>query len=119
MILRPVPPFRLDLTVWALRRRARNVIDRWDGSTYRRVVILGGRPTELAVRQERLSTTPRLIVTVTPSFETEFDAKRLRSTIERLLGLRIDLTGWYRTAERDPHLRTSKDSSSSSCSSPP
>ena len=28
-IIRPVPPFRLDLTAWALRRRARNVIDRW------------------------------------------------------------------------------------------
>jgi hypothetical protein len=32
--LRPIPPFRLDLTVWALRRRARNMIGRWDGSTY-------------------------------------------------------------------------------------
>ena len=41
MILRPVPPFRLDLTVWALRRRARNAIDRWDGTTYCRVVVRG------------------------------------------------------------------------------
>jgi len=106
MILRPVPPFRLDLTVWALRRRARNAIDRWDGITYRRVVVLGRRPTELAVRQEGPRATPRVIVTVTPSFETEFDAKRLRGTIERLFGLRIDLTQWYRTAERDPHLRS-------------
>jgi DNA-3-methyladenine glycosylase II len=57
------------------------------------------------VRQEGRATTPRLIVTVTPQFETEFDAKRLRSTIERLLGLRVDLTQWHRTAERDPHLR--------------
>ena len=104
LILRPVPPFRLDLTVWALRRRARNAIDRWDGRTYRRVVILGGRPTELAVRQERLSTAPRLMVTVTPSFETEVDAKRLRTTIDRLLGLRVDLTQWHRTAARGrPH----------------
>src|SRR2546422_8595024 len=37
---RPVPPFRLDLTVWALRRRARNLVDRWDGTTYRRVVVV-------------------------------------------------------------------------------
>ena len=65
MILRPVPPFRLDLTVWALRRRARNAIDRWDGTTYRRVVTLGRRPTELAVRQEGHSTMARVIVTVT------------------------------------------------------
>jgi hypothetical protein len=41
MILRPVPPFRLDLTVWALRRRARNAIDRWNCTTDRRVVMGG------------------------------------------------------------------------------
>ena len=56
--LRPVPPFRLDLTAWALRRRSRNLIDRWDGTTYRRVVALGGRPTELAVRQAGSSAAP-------------------------------------------------------------
>ena len=40
-VLRPIPPFRLDLTVWALRRRPRNLIDRWDGTTYRRVIVIG------------------------------------------------------------------------------
>ena len=40
-VLRPIPPFRLDFTVWALRRRQRNLIDRWDGSTYRRVICDG------------------------------------------------------------------------------
>ncbi len=34
-VLEPVSPFRLDLTVWALRRRPDNVVDRWDGRTYR------------------------------------------------------------------------------------
>jgi DNA-3-methyladenine glycosylase II len=44
-VLRPIPPFRLDLTVWALRRRPRNLIDRWDGTAYRRVIVTGdGRP---------------------------------------------------------------------------
>src|ERR1035438_6908476 len=32
----PVMPFRLDLTVWALRRRSMNAVDLWDGETYRR-----------------------------------------------------------------------------------
>ena len=36
----PIPPFRLDLTVWALRRRPENAIDRWDGRTYRRILII-------------------------------------------------------------------------------
>jgi DNA-3-methyladenine glycosylase II len=30
-VLEPIPPFRLDLTVWTLRRRPDNIIDRWDG----------------------------------------------------------------------------------------
>ena len=51
MIIRPIPPFRLDFTVWALRRRPRNAIDRWDGTTYRRIVMIGRRVTELAIRQ--------------------------------------------------------------------
>jgi len=37
LVLRPRPPFRLDLTVWALRRRDRNRLDCWDGGTYRHI----------------------------------------------------------------------------------
>ena len=92
-MLRPVPPFRLDLTVWALRRRRRNLIDRWDGTQYRRVVVVGGRPTELAVRQAGSFATPRLSVTATPPPRTVLDRRHVRVTLERLLGLRIDLTG--------------------------
>ena len=51
--LTPVPPFRLDLTAWALRRRPNNLIDRWDGETYRRVLVMNGYPAEVAVRQSR------------------------------------------------------------------
>src|SRR5437660_9503260 len=57
--IRPVPPFRLDLTVWALRRRARNLVDRWDGTTYRRVVVVSGRATELSARQVGPTIVPR------------------------------------------------------------
>jgi DNA-3-methyladenine glycosylase II len=104
-VLRPIPPFRLDLTVWALRRRPRNLIDRWDGATYRRVIMIGGRPTELAVRQTASSAAPRLIVTATPRPHTLYERRRLRSVVDQLLGLRIDLTDWYNMAERDARLR--------------
>lgn len=30
----PAPPFRLDLTVWAIGRRPENAIDRWDGESH-------------------------------------------------------------------------------------
>ena len=49
--LEPVAPFRLDLTVWALRRRPENAVDRWDGNTYRRVLSLREQPLEVAVVQ--------------------------------------------------------------------
>ena len=107
--IRPVPPFRLDLTVWALRRRSRNLIDRWDGTTYRRVIVLGGRPTELAVRQVGSSATPMLSITATPPPRTPLERRRVRSVAGRLLGVRIDLTDWYEMAAGDPRLRSLAD----------
>jgi DNA-3-methyladenine glycosylase II len=49
--LKVVPPFRLDLTVWALRRRPENKMDRWDGKTFFRGLVLNGKPVEIAVIQ--------------------------------------------------------------------
>ncbi len=108
-VLRPTPPFRLDLTAWALRRRARNLIDRWDGTTYRRVIVMDGRPTELAVRQTGSSAAPRLHVTATPPLNTPLERRGVRSILDRLLGLRIDLTDWYRMAAGDARLRPLAD----------
>jgi DNA-3-methyladenine glycosylase II len=105
LIIRPVAPFRLDLTVWALRRRARNAIDRWDGTTYRRVVVIERRPTEIAVRQAGSLTEPRLIVTSVPAPRTAAGRQRVRSIVGCLLGPDVDLTAWYRLAGRDPRLR--------------
>ena len=104
MVVHPIPPFRLDLTVWALRRRARNAIDRWDGTTYRRVVLLADTPTELAVRQAGSIAAPKLIVTATPSPRVATDTQRVRSLVARLLGIQIDLTDWYGTAAGDRRL---------------
>ena len=106
MVVRPIPPFRLDLTVWALRRRARNMIDRWDGTTYRRVIVLADTPTELAIRQAGPVVTPRLVVTATPTPRTSLDCRSVRRLVGRLLGPRIDLTDWYRKALDDSHLAT-------------
>ena len=104
MIIRPIPPFRLDFTVWALRRRPRNAIDRWDGTRYRRIVLIGRRVTELAIRQSGSPAVPRVIVTATPSLRTLSDRRQVKSIVERLLGLQIDLSEWYRVASRDRRL---------------
>ena len=104
VIIRPIPPFRLDFTVWALRRRPRNAIDRWDGTTYRRIVMIGRRVTELAIRQSGSSAVPRVIVTAMPSLRTLSDRRQVESIVDRLLGLQIDLSEWYRVAHRDRRL---------------
>jgi DNA-3-methyladenine glycosylase II len=104
VIIRPIPPFRLDFTVWALRRRPRNAIDRWDGATYRRIVMIGRRATELAIRQSGSPAAPRIIVTATPALRTSAEKRQVRSIVDRLLGLDIDLSEWYRVARQDRRL---------------
>jgi 3-methyladenine DNA glycosylase/8-oxoguanine DNA glycosylase len=102
--MEPLAPFRLDLTVWALRRRAHNLVDRWDGRTYRRVLALEVTPVEVAVTQTGPPERPEILVNVhgaPPATETE---KALRATLTRVLGLEVDLGGFYRFAEGDPRL---------------
>jgi len=92
--LRPQPPFRLDLTAWALRRRAQNAIDSWDGRRYRRTLLVDGESLELAVTQLEGASTPRLEAVLSgprvgPTAETE-----ARVTLARLLGLDVDLSAF-------------------------
>jgi DNA-3-methyladenine glycosylase II len=103
-VIHPVPPFRLDFTAWVLRRRSRNLIDRWDGTTYRRVIRVGRRPVEVALRQAGSTTAPRLIVTLSPELRTASGRRQVKTTLDRLLGLRIDLSDWYHMADRDARL---------------
>jgi hypothetical protein len=37
LVLSATPAFRLDLTVWALRRRRSNAVDRWNDGQYGRI----------------------------------------------------------------------------------
>jgi DNA-3-methyladenine glycosylase II len=99
LLLEPVPPFRLDLTVWTLRRRPDNLVDRWDGQTYRRVLPLPGGPVEVAVTQTGPPDAPRLRATWDGSGRAAVKAA-VTAALERLLGLRVDLSGWYRRAAR-------------------
>jgi DNA-3-methyladenine glycosylase II len=103
--LDPLPPFRLDLTAWTLRRRASNTIDRWDGECYRRVLILENSPFEAAIKESGSAHAPRLHVTLNGSQRLP-EAKTLAlPVLERLLGLRIDLTDFYRLSATDAKLR--------------
>ncbi len=103
--LEPVPPFRLDLTAWTLRRRPDNAIDRRDGVTYRRALALPGGPVEAAVVQTGPPEAARLRVTVR-GVPLDPEVKRaVTLDLERLLGVRIDLAAFYQLASRDAELR--------------
>jgi hypothetical protein len=64
LLLEPCPPFCLDLTTWALRRRAHNSIDRWNAHTYHRVVSIDGGPVAISVSQNGVTGAPLLAVTL-------------------------------------------------------
>ena len=102
--LEPMPPFRLDLTAWTLRRRADNAIDRWDGATYRRVLTLPSGPVEVAVVQTGPPEAARLRVTVHGAPLDPEVKQAVTAALEKLLGLRIDLAAFYRLASRDAEL---------------
>ena len=101
-------PFRLDLTVWALRRRPHNTVDVWDGTTYLRTLVVDGGPVRVAVRQGEadVSEFVRLDVEVRRRGEDPSEASvvETRHLLERMLGLEIDLGGFYRLAATDVHL---------------
>ena len=101
-------PFRLDLTAWALRRRPHNAIDAWDGTTYTRTLVADGRPVQVAVCQDHTGgpERTRLDVALRRRGEIPNDAavSEVRRTIERMLGLHVDLAGFYELAASDQRL---------------
>ena len=91
-------PFRLDLTANVLRRLSSNVVDVFDGTTYRRLIGDPRRPVLLEVRQ---TGTAVLTVTLTGSAADRYDAT---TVVERLLGTAADLRGFTRAAASVPWL---------------
>jgi DNA-3-methyladenine glycosylase II len=100
-LLEPVPPFRLDLTAWALRRRPDNAVDRWDGRRYHRALALETCPVKVTVTQAGALERPRLEVTVEGERAGAGMRRGVIAALERLLGLRIDLTEFEERASRD------------------
>lgn len=103
--LEPVPPFRLDLTAWAIRRRPENLVDRWDGESYRRILAIGRDVVQVTVTQSGGKTTPLLHVVAVGARKGVSTKAMVAAAIERLLGTCIDLQPFYRVAEKDARLQ--------------
>jgi DNA-3-methyladenine glycosylase II len=102
--LQPRPPFRLDLTVWAIRRRAHNVVDRFDDGCWRRVLIIGKSPVALTVRQTHHGARPEIEVRISAA-RPQAVKPEVAAIVTRMLGLERDLSDFYRLARADARLR--------------
>lgn len=104
LVLHPRAPFRLDLTVWALRRRALNEVDAWDGSTYRRVLLLDDVPVDVAVTQQPATDAPVLEVTLNSTGNRTNVQGEAHVALARMLSLGLDIDPFYSLAAADPTL---------------
>ncbi len=102
--LHPRPPFRLDFTVFVLRRNAVNVVDRWQVPVYRRLFVFDGRPVEVAVQQAAPYDTPKLAVSVSGRDAGRDLHEEVAELLRRVLGLDVDLTPFYRRVTPDERL---------------
>ncbi|TAN31013.1 DNA-3-methyladenine glycosylase 2 family protein [bacterium] len=98
-------PYRLDATVWVLRRRAHNLMDSWDGAYYGRTLVIGGSPMRVRVRQLSGEGQARARLSVdldSPGRDLgDQIIAQVRQILERMLGLKEDLSGFYEMAGPD------------------
>lgn len=107
--LLPRPPYRLDLTAWALRRRARNRVDQWDGS-YRRTLLVGQRAIPIQVNQVGPVDHPTLRIELqAPGRCRASEREEVARQVTGLLGLDVDLRGFYEVADRSALTRPLKN----------
>ena len=104
LTIRPLPPFRLDLTAWALKRRPVNTIDTFDGRVYSRVLLLGGKPVEINVVQIGPPGKPLLRVAAQGARLPQEAEVAMKKTVVDMLGLNVDLTEFYALSSKHPKL---------------
>lgn len=92
------PPYRLDLTAIVLRRLSTNVVDVFDGTTYRRLLGDPLSPTLVSVEQ---IAPDALVVRLDGPGADAFDPAAL---VRRTLGSDVDLSAFYAGAASVPWL---------------
>jgi DNA-3-methyladenine glycosylase II len=104
--LKPLPPFSLEFTVWALRRRPENLVDRWDGNTYSRVLSLEGKTVKVSVARSGSSEKPQLHVSISGKAAlTQAVKSEISELLKKMFSIRTDLSGFYELAHKDKRLK--------------
>ncbi|MGI8858328.1 MAG: hypothetical protein ACR2JW_21510, partial [Thermomicrobiales bacterium] len=102
VIVTPPTPYALDLTMTALARFPR-LVNRWDGTTYRRLFAREGAFVEVAVREEGSVATPRLLLTfASPSQAPASLLDDLQGYVVRMIGADEAISPFLAFAARDP-----------------
>ncbi len=100
-----ISPFRLDLTVWALRRRQKNILDQWNENQYTRVIVCSNAPVKLTIAQKFESNNPIIIVSMQSKNEiTPGMQKNIQSMIQNMFGLTMNLQPFYALANNNESL---------------
>jgi DNA-3-methyladenine glycosylase II len=100
LTLAAVPPFRLDFTVWALRRREKNTVDRWDGIRYTRTLAYGNNTIKMTATQGGTKTEPLLLIALESNAELTLGIQQgVKLLVQKVLGLAVDLRSFYVLAE--------------------
>jgi DNA-3-methyladenine glycosylase II len=96
VVLPATSPFRLDLTVWALRRRKKNAVDCWDGDEYSRIIVADNIPVRLTVSQEAVGVEAALLVTLESATRLSGQAiEEAGRLVHKMLGLAVNLQPFY------------------------
>lgn len=96
-----ISPFRLDLTVWALRRRQKNLIDRWNGQQYIRALVIEDNVFLAIVKQKAEK---ELTVTLKSTINLEASKPFVIKTLQKMLGTGTNLEKFYSLARKDKNL---------------
>jgi DNA-3-methyladenine glycosylase II len=96
------------MTVWALRRRSHNVVDRFDDGIWRRVLVIGRSAVAIAVGQTRRGARPEIEVRISAARPQAVKAE-VATIVTKMLGLERDLSDFYKLARGDARLRELAD----------
>lgn len=100
-VLIPPAPYALDLTMTALARFPR-LLNRWDGTTYRRLFLLDDAFIAVTAQQEGSGDAPRLVLTFTgPQHVPPATLDRLTGYVAKMLGATEEIAPFLAVAADD------------------
>jgi len=99
--LKPKPPFDFNLTLGIYQKFDKDLVDRFDGKTYRRVLLVDEKPYLTQTASIGSIENPKLEVEVEPAPSTKVQNK-IKKSLSFILGIDDNVAAFYKLAESDP-----------------